>query len=257
MTWLRLEDTFPEHPKIVGLSDRSFRLLVTILAYAARNSSDGLVPRRFILGWLSVHSPRGHRHEPTRELHRAGLVEIRDNGDLLIHDFLDYNPSKQDVQARRQATAERVQKWREARRNGVTPSVTATTGNAVSNAPPGPSHPDPSLSTTLRDSRRAANGQPRKPDPVWDGLTEWLSREPETRSERGAWNKAAKEMREIGVTDSASVVARGKAYERKYPGVVPTPNGLVKHWSELNGASRSEIPDPDWIETYMNGKGGE
>lgn len=77
---------------------------------------------------------------------------------------------------------------------------------------------------------------PRDPDPIWDAFVQWLDRKPETRSERGAWNKAAKELREIGISDEGDVLAHGQAYERKYPGVVPTPNGLVKHWSELNGA---------------------
>jgi hypothetical protein len=121
----------------------------------------------------------------------------------------------------------------------------------VSNAAPGPARPGPAP-----DSNFLAG--PRKRDPIWDGFAEWLNRRPETRSERGAWNKAAKELREIGA-DPSEIVGRGRRYQTVYPGIVPTPNGLVKHWSELNGtpATNREIPDPDWVETWMreNGRG--
>lgn len=92
-----------------------------------------------------------------------------------------------------------------------------------------------------RGSSRAENGHPKDPDPIWDGLSEWLHRQPETRSERGAWNKAAKELREIGVCEPSDVVAHGLAYQRKYPNITPTPNGLVKHWSELNGSGPQPV----------------
>jgi hypothetical protein len=94
----------------------------------------------------------------------------------------------------------------------------------------------------------------RPKDPIWDGFVAWLRRSPETQSERGKWNKAAKELRDIGVDDPASVVARGRRYEQKFPGIVPTPNGLVAHWGECNGQV-AEVThttvDPNWATRYL------
>jgi hypothetical protein len=74
-----------------------------------------------------------------------------------------------------------------------------------------------------------------------------MGQQPQTSSERGAWNKAAKELRDIGA-DPADIASRGQAYETRY-NVAKTPNGLVKHWSELNGSRPIEAEpfDPDWM----------
>lgn len=76
----------------------------------------------------------------------------------------------------------------------------------------------------------------KKRDPVWDGFVAWLAREPETDSERGAWNKAAKQLREIGIESADEVVRRGLLYGRQYQSAARTPNALVAHWSEFNGS---------------------
>jgi hypothetical protein len=73
----------------------------------------------------------------------------------------------------------------------------------------------------------------RRTDPIWDGFVAWLAREPETETERGAWNKAAKQLRDIGVDRADDVVRRGLLYGRRYPEAARTPNALVAHWSEF------------------------
>jgi hypothetical protein len=82
---------------------------------------------------------------------------------------------------------------------------------------------------------------PRRNDPIWDGFVAWLAREPETETERGAWNKAAKQLRDIGVESSDDVVRRGLLYGRRYPEAARTPNALVAHWSEF-GIGNSMVP---------------
>ena len=84
MTWVRLDDRFPEHPKIVGLSDRAFRAHVTGLAYCARFLTDGYVPRG------ALPPPR-----VLAELADAGLWTAQGHG-CSIHDYLDWNLSKEE-----------------------------------------------------------------------------------------------------------------------------------------------------------------
>jgi len=90
VTWLKLDDGFPQHPKVMGLSDRAFRAHVTALCYAARYLTDGWVPP-------GVVAPKD-----ARELVAAGLWHDTDNG-WAINDFLAYNRDRASVQAERSA----------------------------------------------------------------------------------------------------------------------------------------------------------
>ena len=92
MTWVRIDDTFPDHPKIVGLTDAAFRAHVAGLCYAGRYLTDGHIP-------TSALRQIGTR-KAAQELEARGLWDKTDHG-WVINDFLDYNPSKADVQAER------------------------------------------------------------------------------------------------------------------------------------------------------------
>lgn len=93
MTWARIDDHFPEHPKVVGISDRAFRVHIAALCYAARYLTDGHIPK-------AVPSALGARTRDIAELVGAALWEP--NGDsYVIHDYLDYNPSRAAVEAER------------------------------------------------------------------------------------------------------------------------------------------------------------
>ena len=47
MTWIKLDDGFPNNPKIVGLSDHSFRLYIAGLCYSGKYLTDGFIPETF------------------------------------------------------------------------------------------------------------------------------------------------------------------------------------------------------------------
>jgi hypothetical protein len=72
--------------------------------------------------------------------------------------------------------------------------------------------------------------------------------QPATRSERGAWNAALTQLREIGATP-AQLRAKVAAYRRRWPGIDMTPMALVHNWSLLGtpapqGVRRSDAPAP-------------
>lgn len=106
MTWVRLDDGFPDNLKVARLSDAAFRAYVTALCYASRTLSDGAIPKerlRVVFG-------------NTRNLNAlvdACLVEVAEGGDVSIHDYLVFNPSKEKVLAERASAAERMQRSRE------------------------------------------------------------------------------------------------------------------------------------------------
>ena len=41
MTWVKVDDALPEHPKVARLSDAAFRVHISALCYSARNLTDG------------------------------------------------------------------------------------------------------------------------------------------------------------------------------------------------------------------------
>ncbi len=94
MTWLRVDDGFSDHPKVVGLSLCARGLWITGLVYAGRYLTNGFIPSAIIkregeAGAIAC-----------AELCNAGLWDTIDNG-FCIHHYLDYNPSKSEVSMRR------------------------------------------------------------------------------------------------------------------------------------------------------------
>lgn len=79
--------------------------------------------------------------------------------------------------------------------------------------------------------------KPRSPDLHWEALASWMGCKPETDSERGAWNKALKQLKQAGATPE-DILRRGTWYEQTYLGIQKTPTGLVKHWGELANGPR-------------------
>ena len=98
MSWVKIDDGFPDHPKVVRLDDAAFRLHVSALCYAARAGTDGFIPESMV--------PRLHHTGPklVDQLLAAGLWHRREGG-FTVHDFLDYNLSKAEGEALRKKRA--------------------------------------------------------------------------------------------------------------------------------------------------------
>lgn len=107
MTWLKLDDRFAGHPKVSALSDGAFRLHVSGLLYCAGHETDGLIPAELVPTLMPTYRPKYLPELADRGLWlpRRELVEV--------HDFLEYNPSRDQIRKRREATAERVRRWRD------------------------------------------------------------------------------------------------------------------------------------------------
>jgi len=144
MTWARLEDSFPEHPKIAALSDGAFRLHVTAICYASKFNTDG------DLSAAAFRVIRGST-KLAGELLGAGVWEKNEDGAWRIHDFLHYNPSREEQAGRRQTRADAGRlgglKSGEARRsNGEANASPKTKQMLEAKTNPVPSRPVPSAS---------------------------------------------------------------------------------------------------------------
>src|SRR4051812_18430034 len=115
MPWVRLEDGFPEHPKIVRAGPAAAWLFVCSLAYANRNLTDGFIPSAIVPRLSELKGTDGL----AKRLVEAGLWEAVDGG-FQVHDYLTYQPSAAKLKEERDKTAARVEAWRKRNSNGVT-----------------------------------------------------------------------------------------------------------------------------------------
>lgn len=161
MAWTRHDDRRPFTAKMAALSDAAYRLDDELLSWCAANGTDGRVSARL----MPTISPRSARRRVVEELvangrlHRAGEVHCGHPrcptpglDGYSVHDYLQYNPTAAEAISEREATAQRVAKWR-ASRNG--------SGNALQ---------EPSQTEYEQDeervTERVSNAFPRvDPDP--------------------------------------------------------------------------------------------
>ncbi|MEH0417873.1 hypothetical protein [Streptomyces sp. B21-083] len=129
MPWVKLDDRFPSHRKIALLSDRAFRLHISAICWCAENLTDGRISDRELA--LVAHV-RGIK-ATAKQLEDAGVWDRTEDG-WEIHDFLDYNPSREQVLVERKKNAERQEKFRR-RKNGkpVPPDDSDASSNGGSN----------------------------------------------------------------------------------------------------------------------------
>ncbi|WP_220183061.1 hypothetical protein [Sphaerisporangium album] len=181
MAWVRLSDDFYDHPKFDRVGSLGIALFTASLAWCNRNLSDGFIPRRTAARLLDFEDAV----EAVRNADRNAVTNGSSNDDLTpaiarivirrlvearlwheveggyrVHDYLDYQGSKEQIEAGRKSNAARQRAWRDRqkaeKRNG--------TRNGVTNGPvTGAPNPNPTEEVLLTSSSSAS---PRDGDPV-------------------------------------------------------------------------------------------
>lgn len=91
MSWFRCDDALGNHPKVMSLDEKllpAMGLWVMCGVYSAKHLTDGFVPRKV------VRMYGGDRL--AKDLEKAGLFRPAEGG-WVLHDYLDWNPSKEQV----------------------------------------------------------------------------------------------------------------------------------------------------------------
>lgn len=177
MTWVRYDDQFPIHRKVAGLSDPLYRLHTEAIFWCTRNSTDGVI-RRHELTQISARARTSRAGELVAAglwhpagticsacadaLAAAGTAEPADG--WLVHDFLDFQPSRSKVAKERAAKADRQAKWLAAKKGPAgasrdTPRDTprdASKDIAPRDANPAPPRPEGSGAGPRAPGRRPA-----------------------------------------------------------------------------------------------------
>jgi len=174
MTWVKLDDQFFAHPKVIDLSKDAKLLYLAALNHCAAQLTDGALSSgavRAVAALVDV------QRSVAEELVNAGLWETTDTG-YAVHDYLTYNRTAEQVKADRAANTERQSRYRDRHasesnavtntiiKEGVTPLVQPSTHASLDPSPvPTPEVepvPKPSRKTT-RAARTASadrSGQP-------------------------------------------------------------------------------------------------
>jgi hypothetical protein len=106
MVWVKIDDGFPDNPKVDRLSDGAFRLYVSALCDCQRHLTDGRVDTKRIQRLV----PKFKKAYIT-ELVEAGLWEVNGQG-FVVHDFELYNRTREYWENERKKGAERLARWR-------------------------------------------------------------------------------------------------------------------------------------------------
>lgn len=97
MAWLRIDDRVRTHPKIAQAGPAAAWLWFCGICYCREHLTDGFLPKP-VVPTLALNLPNPWRHA-------TKLVEVRlwedTVGGYLVHDFLDWNPSKSEVMSQR------------------------------------------------------------------------------------------------------------------------------------------------------------
>lgn len=110
MAWAKLDDRFHAHPKVrrAWRNRTAVGLHAMALSWVAQYEEDG----RVSVEWVEDQLPEeAERASAVSALVDAGLWEPNGSG-WLIHDYLEYNPSKEQAAAKRAADAARKREGR-------------------------------------------------------------------------------------------------------------------------------------------------
>ncbi|MET9291145.1 mucin-2 [Streptomyces sp. NPDC003077] len=122
MPWFKIDDTAHAHPKLLKAGNAAIGLWLRAGAYAAQHLTEGAIPG--VVVQLYGTPPQVRKLVAAGLWHEHGHACARcpqpTPGDYVMHDFLNYNPSRARVEDDRTRAAERQQRSRDkaaARRN--------------------------------------------------------------------------------------------------------------------------------------------
>jgi hypothetical protein len=157
VSWFKVDDAFHSHPKVLAAGNAAIGLWVRCGAYAAQYGTNGRVSGAIVA--------RFGRKRDVVALQNAGLFRAIDDGsgDYQMHDFLQYNPTAEQVKRDREAAADRQARSRASRRDS---RVTHGASHGVSHTTP--TRPDPYYSSSVKQTITS-----EVPDDVVTQIEKW------------------------------------------------------------------------------------
>ena len=136
MTWIKLEDTLPDHERALRAGSRAMWLYVSGTCYCSRHLTDGRIPAVAVRQLVTDKDAA----KLAEALVDVGLW-VRDGDGYEVRNYAKFQRTAEEVEAERESTRKRVRKFREKR-----------SGNGVTNG-----------DVTLPDKRRVDTDSPQPP----------------------------------------------------------------------------------------------
>jgi hypothetical protein len=95
MSWLRLDDGFAEHPKLLELPRELRWSWLEVLLYCARRRTDGVVTQ------AALERCGFEESDDSGALVNLGLLDELEDGSFRVHDWHDYNGAMTDAERQR------------------------------------------------------------------------------------------------------------------------------------------------------------
>lgn len=186
----------PIHRKVAALSDAAYRLYDEALHWSARNLADGAVAAAELKDVSKRGQPKYAAELVARRLwHAAGeqcpSPKCPPSGPdgWVIHDYWDYQPSREKALREKEAKAERQRRWLEAKqgKKGATQDESRDASqDAPEDAPPSPPRPEgrrggsPAATAARRTAASAGDGgREDQPQPARPPSTRRLTGSPD------------------------------------------------------------------------------
>jgi len=114
---VRVDDSWPWHPKALQVGPIGQALFIASLAYCNKYLTDGYLSTSVIPSLVPLSEfPAGTLEATIERLIAARLWEPAPNG-YKVHDYLDYQPSRETVLRQRAEAKERMRRVREAKKS--------------------------------------------------------------------------------------------------------------------------------------------
>ncbi|WTC56875.1 hypothetical protein OH715_17015 [Streptomyces cellulosae] len=180
MAWFALDDGFDSHPKVRKAGNAAVGLFVRLGVHATKHLTEGHLDGDIVRDYGTAATIRklltvGMLHEPGHGCPRCPQPAA---DGYYIHDYLDYNKSRAQIEAAREAARKRQQRGRDtarANRNGrdserilnsnSRENDASLTPNSHQNAPLFDDSTTGQSDTSRRDTHEGATGVPSPPLP--------------------------------------------------------------------------------------------
>jgi hypothetical protein len=147
VTWVRLDDLRAVNPKLCEIGFAARGLDEAAICWCSYKQTDGFIHKRDVVMLASLHG----QENVTALIRSLCLVgrwsRVPERGGYLIHDYLEFNPSRAQIQERREQRAEA------GRRGGLASGQARASANGSSASNPVPSRP---LSNSSRGGKRVS-----------------------------------------------------------------------------------------------------
>jgi hypothetical protein len=126
MAWIRLSDDYNDHPKFDCLSDGAFRLWHQAIGFCRKYKTDGHIPIASVRKFKAYSHKRGKELLTPWQAGASPLWEPIAGFGIKVHDYLEWNASKDEETDRRTDSRLRMRDLRERRKTlDVTRGVSA------------------------------------------------------------------------------------------------------------------------------------